>query len=262
MGFFDFLKPKAAPSAPSAPSPVKTTHASSTSASNSLNITKSVGERLDTMKKNSDYVSKLSITKGITNKSRVAFVLDYSGSFDKEYSSGRIQEIFERLFPIAMAFDDNQAVDLFAFHNTAFDLGEVTTRDFADVIRDKIQRNLSFGGTCYSPIIDMIVNKYKSEKGDPVYVVFLTDGDCSDDNKSRKSVIEASRHGIFFQFVGVGPAKMDFLEDLDNMPGRVVDNANFFQVTDISRMSDSDLYGKLMNEYPKWLKEAKTKNII
>lgn len=252
MGFFDFLKPKAASTATS----------TSSNSSNSLNVTKSVGERLDVMKKNSELVTKLSISKGISNKSRVAFVLDYSGSFRPEYMSGRIQDIFERLFPIAMAFDDNQAVDLFAFHGEAFDLGEVTLNNFSDAIREKVERKLTFGGTSYAPIINMIVNRYKKEKGDPVYVVFLTDGDCSDGASSKRAIIEASKYGIFFQFVGVGSARMEFLEELDNMPGRTVDNANFFQVNKIAKMSDSDLYGKLMNEYPQWLKEAKAKNII
>jgi hypothetical protein len=55
---------------------------------------------------------------------------------------------------------------------------------------------------------------------------------------------------------------MAFLEDLDDMPGRVIDNANFFRAIDFEKMSDEELYSKMMDEYPDYLKEASTKSII
>ena len=46
------------------------------------------------------------------------------------------------------------------------------------------------------------------------------------------------------------------------MEGRYVDNANFFQLNDIMSISDSELYERLLNEFPEWLKEAKQKGIL
>ena len=45
------------------------------------------------------------------------------------------------------------------------------------------------------------------------------------------------------------------------MPGRVVDNANFFSLDDVDKISDEELYNKLLNEFPMWLKEAIEKGI-
>jgi hypothetical protein len=46
------------------------------------------------------------------------------------------------------------------------------------------------------------------------------------------------------------------------MKGRVVDNCNFFALDDIHSISNSELYERLLNEFPDWLKVAKSKGII
>lgn len=256
MGLFDFFKSKPAPAAQS-------TQTNFGSNKQTLNISKTpVAERLNVMKGNAEFVQKLSITKGITNKSRVGFIVDRSGSMDELYTSGEVQEVFEKIFPVALAFDDNQAIDLFAFHNKAYDLGEVTLNNFSNCINEKIADKLSYGGTEYAPIINMIVSKYAAEAGDPVYIIFLTDGDCGDKAASKSAIRAASKHGIFFQFVGIGRDSMTFLEELDELDGRYVDNANFFRIPKMGKISDHDLYNKLMGEYPEWLKLARAKNII
>ena len=99
---------------------------------------------------------------------------------------------------------------------------------------------------------------------DPVYVVFITDGEnsISDNQYAKNEIVEASKQPIFFQFIGIGNSEFQFLNDLDNMSGRFIDNANFFQCNDIGNMTDYELYEKLMNEYPQWISEAKIKQLI
>jgi hypothetical protein len=46
------------------------------------------------------------------------------------------------------------------------------------------------------------------------------------------------------------------------MEGRVTDNANFFEVKDIDAISDEELYDRLLNEFPLWLKDAIIKGIF
>lgn len=52
------------------------------------------------------------------------------------------------------------------------------------------------------------------------------------------------------------------MQQLDTMEGRVVDNANFIHIENISTISDETLYNQLLNEFPQWLKAAKDKGII
>ncbi len=75
------------------------------------------------------------------------------------------------------------------------------------------------------------------------------------------AVIDSSGEPIFWQFVGVGESDFGVLKKLDNIKGRVVDNANFFQIQAIESMEDNELYELLLNEFPLWLQEAKEKYI-
>ena len=68
---------------------------------------------------------------------------------------------------------------------------------------------------------------------------------------------EASAYPIFWQFVGLGGRKYGILEQLDTMGGRTLDNANFFQVDDLDSITNAELYARLLNEFPTWLREAK-----
>ena len=43
--------------------------------------------------------------------SRVALVLDFSGSMELLYENGTVQSVIERIMPIAMQIDDNQELD-------------------------------------------------------------------------------------------------------------------------------------------------------
>ena len=43
------------------------------------------------------------------------------------------------------------------------------------------------------------------------------------------------------------------------MRGRTLDNANFFAVPDPKKMSPEDMFDKMMEEYPQWVKDIKGK---
>lgn len=100
------------------------------------------------------------------------------------------------------------------------------------------------------------------EKTQGTIVFFITDGDNSDKAKTRTLIKELSKEGIFWQFVGIGRSSFDFLEELDEMSDRYIDNANFFKVADLKATSDEDLYNSLVSEFPSWVKEARQKGLI
>ena len=53
-----------------------------------------------------------------------------------------------------------------------------------------------------------------------------------------------------------------FLEKLDDLDGRHVDNADFFAVSDPATVSDDLLFEHLMGEYPGWLRQAPGKGLL
>ena len=53
-----------------------------------------------------------------------------------------------------------------------------------------------------------------------------------------------------------------FLHKLDELPGRLIDNAGFMAVNDIDTIKDAELYDRLLNEFPQWLVKAREKKLI
>lgn len=110
----------------------------------------------------------------------------------------------------------------------------------------------------------------------PVYVMFVTDGGTSDKSVAERQLRWSSHEGIFWQFMGIGKGRKSksrllasfadsdfpFLESLDELPGRLVDNANFFSVASPDEHSDAQLYDLLMTEYPDWLKAASSAGLL
>lgn len=197
-------------------------------------------------------------------QSRVALVLDYSGSMSDLYDRGIVQSIVERALPLAMQFDDNGEMEVWIFSNDFHRLPSITLDNFYGYIKDNVNGKYRMGGTSYAPVMEDIGNKYITEDPAslPNYVLFITDGDNSDKQRTDKVISELSQYPIFFQFIGIGNSSFNYLEKLDEMEGRYVDNANFFSINNIQSIDDKELYDKLLAEYPSWLENEKVKEII
>lgn len=197
-----------------------------------------------------------------SQRARVALALDISVSMRKMFEQGVVQEVCERLLALGVKFDDNGAVDIFLFGKDDYEVGELSEKNFFEFVEREITSRYRLeGSTNYAGVISRILTKYTSEPGDPAYVLFVTDGDNHDQLDAEKAIVQASRSPIFWQFVGIGKGKFSFLEKLDTMPGRFIDNANFFALNDISSISDEELYKRMLTEFPSWLREARQKKI-
>jgi len=102
-------------------------------------------------------------------------------------------------------------------------------------------------------------------------------------SKSEAPATPAPKRGLFSRLLGIGgddsvaparsvtqrparnvrlPDGFSFLANLDDLEGRVIDNANFFAIKDPASIDNDKLYGLLMNEYPQWLQAARVAKII
>lgn len=230
-----------------------------------LDLSKKEAENLLDLRKKS--VQRLCLEKPtLTNlMSRVAIALDASGSMMDLYLNGTIQAIVERLLPIAMNFDDNGEMEFWTFSDECRRYAPITKDNFYGYIK----RNMRppEGGTCYAPVIMDIYNKYIKEDpaNMPNYIIFITDGENCDRTEAENLIKAMSKYPIFFQFVGIGSGSFDYLNNLDEMKGRYIDNANFFKIRDITdtkEMTDDEIYNKLLKEYPMWADNAKVKKMI
>jgi len=214
------------------------------------------------------------------HQAKVALCLDVSGSMSHLYSSGVIQKFAERILALGCRFDDDGSIDIFLFADRACSAGEMKIGNLqAKIIQKMVDGNNVGGGTSYAPAIDEIRKFYfpsahksffrsSSERSTPlkaelpVYVMFVTDGDTSDESAAEKQMQWSSYEPVFWQFMTIGHGEFRFLKKLDTMPGRYIDNANFFAVSNPDHISDDKLYDLLMVEYPSWVKLAKTRGLI
>ena len=218
-------------------------------------------------------------------KARVVVAVDYSGSMTGLYSNGTVQTVLERILPIAMTFDDNSSLEVYKFDHRSTPIDtEITPSNYEGFV-DKYVNRGDMGYTNYTPVMEDIVKRGPAAKSGgaygfikslftkktedkaviPTYVIFLTDGDCSDKGETIRYIRQTSDQPIFWQFVGIGSSQFRTLELLDTMQGRVIDNANFFAIRDtcdLVNMADEVLLGKLLAEFPSWYKEAKEKSIV
>ncbi|WP_082304909.1 vWA domain-containing protein [Planococcus glaciei] len=196
---------------------------------------------------------------------RVGIVLDISGSMRKLYNEGVVQDVVERVLAVASQFDDDGELDVWVYDNEFSRLPAATEATFMGYVEKNILSNSGvhkFGRNDEPKVMEDVIRKYTKQdpSGEPVFLVFINDGGCKPGIK--KFIVESSGQPIFWQFVGIGDSNFDVLRRLDTMEGRVVDNANFFHLDDISQVSDAELYDQLLNEFPMWLKEAKGKGIL
>ena len=236
-------------------------------------------EKMSQISLRKDKVISLAKERGIFGeKAQVVLAIDISGSMGHLYRNGTVQRTLERIVPLALQFDDNGSLDVALFHNQGFLAEDCTLANLEGYVDDEIVRKYQFGGTSYAPVIKLIADKASSKKGVaaklggmfsslmgkkeetkalPTYVVFITDGDNDDHSATERLIRELSGQPIFWQFVGIGSERFGFLDKLDNLSGREVDNAAFFKANDIDRMTDDQLYSELLKEFPGWIPQMR-----
>lgn len=194
---------------------------------------------------------------------RVGLVMDISGSMTARFKNGTVQEIVNKTLPLAVQFDDDGELDCWYYGTTARRMDSVNLDNYTKAVpKEWKQLMLELGGCNNEPVVlRMVLDTYRDTQL-PVYVLFITDGGVSKKSEIQKIITEASKLPIFWQFVGVGGSGYGILEKLDSMKGRYVDNAGFFALDDFKKVSNEALYARLLEEFPKWLKAIRNKEMI
>ncbi|MES2900317.1 MAG: VWA domain-containing protein [Pseudomonadota bacterium] len=219
---------------------------------------------------------------------KVCLVLDISGSMRHLYTSGQVQRFSERILALGCNFDDDGEIDIFLFGKNAHQAQPMSLGNWATHVQDIIKRYPLEYDTQYAAAMEAVRRHYfpdvrGGERKEPfkaalpVYVMFLTDGTNTDQAKTEQQLRWSSKEPIFWQFMGIGKSMkgkkglfgqtitasdFPFLEKLDDLSGRLIDNANFFSVAAPDEHSDSELYDLLMAEYPGWLRLAKQQQLL
>lgn len=198
-------------------------------------------------------------------RARVGLVLDASGSMRRQYREGRVQDLLDRLLALALHFDDDGAVEVWAFDDVPHPLPPATADNSSGYVEtvNGGWRRWSGGANNEPPVLRLVIDHYQRDPhGPPAYILFVSDGGISKNAAIRALLTEASALPLFWQFLGLGGRNYGILESLDTLGGRVVDNCGFFAIDDLSELSDAALYDRMLRDFPKWMTAARAKGIV
>ncbi len=209
---------------------------------------------------------------------RVKLILDISASMQREYQNGAVQKLAERALALAARLDDDGEVEVYLFGVKAHRKGALSLGNVSGFV-NRMGVELE-GGTHYNPVMTMLREDVRREGFDiPTLVLFITDGGTSNRDAVVRQMIEASREPIFWKFMGIDQAagkggflgglmqraaadSFGFLEKLDDLQGRMVDNADFFSVPASIDLPDNQLFDSLVNELDSWQRDARRAGIL
>jgi len=208
----------------------------------------------------------------------VKFALDISGSMQRLYENGTVQNLTDRLLAVASRFDDNGEMEVWTF-TSDFDSAPTVTESMHEGYIDKhILRNDSiykWGGTSYAPVmIDIINQSFTEEKVTktqieekpgflgklfgakptvsvvesveitnrnpkfPIFVPFVTDGDNSDHDQTERVIRECADKNIYWMMVGIGRESFSWLKKMADK----YPNVGFVKIDELEKISDEDFY--------------------
>ncbi len=203
-------------------------------------------------------------TQGLVGeRAEVVLVLDVSGSSRPLFKNGAYQALVDRCLAAGLLFDDNGEIETYLFDSALHPAEPVTlaTRDgWTDraLLTPKI-----FRGTRYSVALREIASKLQRGAATPTFVYFVTDGGNQDKRETAEIVSSMAGLPAFLKFVAVGKEEsFPFLQRLDDLTGREIDNADFFAVEDPHRVDESAFFDLVMQEFRGWLADARAKGIL
>ncbi|WP_027234083.1 VWA domain-containing protein [Leisingera caerulea] len=210
--------------------------------------------------------------KGVSrDRAKVALVLDISGSMNSLYRSGKIDTLVRRVMALGYRMDDDGEIDVFLFGRKVHDFGSVGIDTYQGTVsRIRAEYPLE-GGTRYGDAIARVRAFYaqNNPEGLPVYVMFVTDGGTDDKAKTIREIRAASAEPLFWKFMAIQSGgglfdrkRFEFLTNLDDLDGRVVDNADAFSLRDPAAPSDAEMFDLMMEEYADWIAAAENQSIL
>lgn len=202
-------------------------------------------------------------------RAAVYLAIDVSGSMETLFAHGAVQKLAEQVLSASATLDDDGIVPVFFFNTDVQDQRDIVLGQHQGFMNDVRAR----GGTCFSPVMDAIVSYHLDNNvGDPALVIFQTDGDQSDVERTRMSVISSSELPIYWQFFGMGSDQFPRLErhnidpagrSIINNTGLIIDPCEVnWRGKHQSTLTDQEIYSQIATGYRAWLVSAQRAGIV
>jgi hypothetical protein len=188
---------------------------------------------------------------------RVVLVLDVSGSTSGLYRRGVFSRAVERVAPVAAQVDDGAEMQAWAMGGRAEQLEDVTVATLPQWIEKYTAKRYTGaeGWNNEKAAVESVARYVARNPLDvPTLVLFFHDGGVTDNKGTEKALRAVEDAPVFWQFIGVGRSDYGILERLDTLQGRTRDNTGFFALDDLDAVSDAELYDRILQEFPSWMR--------
>lgn len=185
---------------------------------------------------------------------KTALVMDCSGSMLNRYDDGTVQNIIDKVVPLAVQFDDDGSLDFWYFGDKSKRQPSVTAQNYRSAVpRDWESMMEELGYENNEPVVMREVLAEYWGNSAPSCVLFITDGSITANNEIAELLRRSSFMPVFWQFIGVGGNSYGILEHLDTIERMNLLNADFLAIEDFKSFSVSDLYDHILKSLSSWI---------
>lgn len=215
--------------------------------------------------------------RGVTTPptAEVGITIDVSGSMHDEFIRGEVQQIMERALAVATQFDKDGKMDVWTFDSKANYIGTADETQAPNFVQRNIINNNSiskWGGTCYTPVMNLIENHYfgkqvqksggffglfgkktetESNPGTPVFIMHITDGENADRDEFERKVKEWASRNMYVQIVGIGNSDLSYVESV----AASAPNVGFCQIHNLNCSDEQMMEQMIQPEFIQWVKQ-------
>ena len=128
---------------------------------------------------------------------KVALVMDISGSMDERYSNGTVQQIVNKILPLAVQFDDGE-LDFWYYGSRSRRMESVNLDNYTTAVPNSwktLMGELGYGTNAVDVMNEVIREYYQTRI--PAYVIFVTDGAFVSPRKVKELLRKVSTKPIF-----------------------------------------------------------------
>jgi hypothetical protein len=194
-------------------------------------------------------------------RAQAVLVLDHSGSMQRDYERGVVQQLVERTLGFALQIDVDGEIPVIPFDSRVKPTVDVNLSNYQGVVDRDIYRPRNMGTTNLADALGVL--KQMAEASDaPLFAIIITDGEPNYKQPTTEMVCELSRYPVFLKFLAI--QRVNYLQELDDLPAkkRLLDNVDAKFISDPSGMSDKDFAEAMVDEWDTWIAEATRERVL
>lgn len=192
-------------------------------------------------------------------RAEAIMLLDHSGSMQTDYRNGTVQTLVERGLGFALQIDTDGTIPVIRFDSGIKKAIDVTIDNYATITQTKLYEPNKMGSTNLTAALDEIIAMAK-ETTAPLFVIVVTDGQPNDPTTVTQRVRELAKYPVFLKFLAI--QQVPYLQKLDDMDGRLIDNADAKFIDDPAGMSNLEFADAMADEWNTWIAEAQRVGIL